>query len=76
VINRTDEAELKKYWRLWDLGLLVSYPNDFLKTQTTAQQLTPGPDILRIQVASLVTRFKVCSSSAFSARFGISFFLS
>ena len=50
---------MKTYIDLWQSGLLISQNRDFPIYESTSDQLTPGPEVFRGQVSSLVRRFKV-----------------
>ena len=57
--------EVKIYENLWRRGLLLSPYKDFPTFETKKDQLTPGPEVLKGQVTSLVRRFKVRMSQFF-----------
>lgn len=52
---------MKTYIELWQSGLLISQNRDFPTFESKNDQLTPGPEVFRGQVSSLVRRFKVRS---------------
>ena len=58
-INLKDTEEVKIYEVLWRQGLLLSPDTHFPTFETKKDRISPGPEVLKGQVTSLVRRFKV-----------------